>query len=702
MENGSQPADPVTTLRFVALTILDGSTFCVCDERGDIAAPTAGLFAEDTRFLSRCVLTLNGARPLHLTTSHPEAYSASFFMRNPLAGGLDRDELTIARTRHIAAGMQDTVVVRSHASRRLAFTLELELACDFADIFSVKQYDFALGDPMHAEPLPPPGQVSVADDGLVLVSLDGYPGRTQIFFSQAPDTDGGVARFEIELDPRHEWSLRVDVVPAPDGDSTGKRAAERQLAQALGATADAAAAWRLRLPKLEASLSDLGSTYRRSTADLASLRLTETDVDGGGLIAAGTPWFMTIFGRDALITALQTLLLGPDLAGATLRALAQLQATEDDPSTDAEPGKIIHEVRRGRAADVYVPRYYGSVDATPLFLILLSEFWRWTNDGRVVTDLRNPAGRALEWIDRYGDHDGDGFVEYLRRAPIGPRNQCWKDSDEAIVFTDGTPANGAIAAAEVQGYVYDAKLRCAEMAREVWRDRALADRLEREAAELKARFNDAFWCERRGSWIYALALDGEKRPVDSLCSNIGHLLWSGIVDDERAPAVADLLMGDELWSGWGVRTMGTCDAGYNPLTYHNGTVWPHDNSLIALGLQRYGFRSEALRIVRALLGAAAALDHQLPEVFGGFARSEAPQPIAYPTATKPQAWAAGSPILLLEILLGLAPDRGREVLRSSAEEMPSWAGSLRLAPVNAFGTNWDVRLADGTVSVSAA
>jgi glycogen debranching enzyme len=686
----------------VALTILDGSTFCVCDERGDIAAPTAGLFAEDTRFLSRCVLTVNGKRPLHLTTSHPEAYTASFFMRNPLAGGLGRDEVTIARTRHVAAGMQDTLVVRSHASRPLSFSLELELACDFADIFAVKQYDFALGDPLHAQPLPPAGEALFEDGSFVLVSADGYPGRTQVFLSEEATVDGGVAQFDVALEPRGEWSLRMDVLPAPDGDATGKRAAERRLAQALGHTADAAAAWRLRLPKLEASLPDLRGTYLRSTADLASLRLNGADSNGGGLIAAGTPWFMTIFGRDALITALQTMVLGPDLAHATLRTLAALQATDDNATIDAEPGKIIHEVRHGRAAEVYVPRYYGSLDSTPLFLILLSEVWRWTGDGRIVTELRDSALRALEWIDRYGDRDGDGFVEYLRRAPIGPRNQCWKDSDEAIVFTDGTEATGAIAPAEVQGYVYDAKLRSAELAREVWRDRALADRLEREAADLRIRFNETFWCERRDGWTYALALDGEKRCVDSLCSNIGHLLWSGVVDDERAAAIVDLLMGDELWSGWGVRTMGTGDAGYNPLTYHNGTIWPHDNSLITLGLARYGFRSEALRIVRSLFAAAGSLDYQLPEVFGGFARAEAPQPIAYPTATKPQAWAAGAPILLLQILLGLEPDRQRELLRSSAEEVPSWVGSLRLAPVQAFHTGWDVRLIDGSVSVTPA
>jgi glycogen debranching enzyme len=690
---------------FVPLTILDGSTFCVCDERGDIDAPTAGFFAEDTRFLSRLVLRVNGERALFLSASRQEAYRASFFLRNTPLDGLGRDALTIARRRRVSDGLQESVAIRSHARERLSFSVEVELAADFADIFAVKQYDFALGDPLHARLLPAPAKArsGEGDDGLVFASDDGYAGTTEVFFSLPPSAvRDGIALFEVVLDRGEEWALDLSVLPVPDGAPVNRRAAERQLAQASALTADATAAWQLRLPKLQASWSELSGTFRRSLADLASLRLPETDDVGGGLIAAGTPWFMTVFGRDSLITALQTLGLGPELAAYTLRALARLQATADDPAIDAEPGKIIHEVRRGRAAQVWVPRYYGTIDATPLYVILLSELWRWTNDARIVADLREPALRALDWIDNFGDRDGDGFVEYLRRAPIGPMNQCWKDSDEAIAFSDGTLATGAIASAEVQGYVYDAKVRAAELAREVWRDRALADRLEGEARELKERFDAAFWCDRNGTSFYALALDGEKRAVDSLCSNIGHLLWSGIVPPERASTVVDQLMSGELWSGWGVRTMSTRDAAYNPLTYHNGTVWPHDNSLIALGLARYGYRAEALRIVRAMFAAAASLACELPEVFGGFARSDAPEPIAYPTATKPQAWAAGAPILLLQVLLGLEPDREREVLKGYRDTMPSWAGSLLLSPVQAFGTSWAVRVADGTVSVSAA
>ena len=382
-----------------------------------------------------------------------------------------------------------------------------------------------------------------------------------------------------------------------------------------------------------------------------------------------------------------------------MHTLGEMQALEDDPEIDAEPGKIVHEVRNGKGATAWFPRYYGTCDATPLYLVLLSEVWRWTDDAGLVSDLRGPALRALEWIESHGDLDGDGFVEYQRRSSHGLENQSWKDSGVSQKFADGRLAESPIAPVEVQGYVYDAKLRTAELAREVWRDRELAERLEREAAELRTRFNEAFWIDRRGGY-YALALDRDKQPVDSLCSNIGHLLMSGIVPPERVDAVVDELMGEDLWSGWGVRTMSQSDAGFNPLEYHNGTVWPHDNSLIALGLARSGRHAEAHRIVRRMFDASVYFEHSLPEVFAGFSRTETPFPIAYPTATRPQAWAAGTPVLLLQLLLGLEPDHRRHALVSRApEELPSWVGSLKLSGVRAFDKTWDVRLEGGRVSV---
>jgi len=409
-----------------------------------------------------------------------------------------------------------------------------------------------------------------------------------------------------------------------------------------------------------------------------------------------------VFGRDTIITCLQTLLFGHDLARGALDSLAELQATEDDPSIDAEPGKIVHEVRHGKAARRWFHRYYGTLDATPLYLILASEVWRWTDDVEIAEHFKEPVLRALEWIDRYGDRDGDGFVEFSRRTPRGLEVQSWKDSGDSQRFHDGRIAEGPIAPCEVQGYVYDAKHRLAEIAREVWRDRSLASRLQEEAEDLKRRFNESFWCEQRGGF-YALALDGEKRRVDSICSNIGHLLWSRIVPPHRVDALVDQLMGEGLWSGWGVRTMSEEDAAYNPLAYHNGTVWPHDNSLIAWGLAQYARWAEAQRIVKRLLEASHHFDHELPEVFAGLRRAETPFPIAYPTAARPQAWAAGTPVLLLQILLGLQPDRRTHRLVSVAPlELPHWAGSIRLTGVRAFDHVWDVRLDDGTVRIDSA
>jgi glycogen debranching enzyme len=316
-----------------------------------------------------------------------------------------------------------------------------------------------------------------------------------------------------------------------------------------------------------------------------------------------------------------------------------------------------------------------------------------------MRDLKEPAMAALRWIDEYGDRDGDGFVEFLKRAPHGLDTQSWKDSHDSQRFHDGTIASPPIAPCEVQGYVYDAKRRMAELAREVWRDRELATRLDREADELQRKFDEAFWVGERGGF-YALALDADKKRVDSLCSNIGHLLWSGIVPPERTDAIVDALMGDELWSGWGVRTMATGDAGYNPLAYHNGTVWPHDNSLIAAGLARSERWPEAYRIVQRMMTAAEYFGYQLPEVFAGMRRSETPFPIVYPTAARPQAWAAGTPVLLLQVLLGLQPNRSRHALETVAPpEIPSWAGTIRLSGVRAFGRIWDVRLENGEVKV---
>lgn len=679
------------------LTILEGSTFCMSDERGDIATDTSGFFAHDTRFLSRLVLRIAGSSPLLLSSRRVEHFAAAFYLRNASASGLPRDALSISRERFVGTGLQERIRVQNESMDRLDFELSLELAADFADIISVKLHDFSLGDPEHAPPLPPPAP-AVHDEIRRQIRIEDPAGelRTRVLLSRPGRLDRGAVSFDLSLEPHERWDLNLDVLPALH------READLELTEHLEeereTVGDVVAAWTLRVPRVRGGWESLRRAFDRSVADLAALRM-RTGEYRRPLFAAGMPWFMTVFGRDTEITSLQTLLLGPEIAVGALDALTELQAHVEDPAIDAEPGKIVHEVRHGRCAETWFPRYYGSIDATPLFLVLLSETWRWTDDTALARRLHEPALLALDWIDRYGDRDGDGFVEYSRRADHGLLNQSWKDSGDSQRFHDGRFAEPPIAPVEVQGYVYDAKRGLAELAREEWRDPALAERLESEADVLRARFDEAFWVEERGGF-YALALDGQKRLVDARCSNMGHLLWSGIALPERIGPTVDQLLSEPLWSGWGIRTMSSDDAAYNPISYHNGTVWPHDTALAAWGLARHGYVEEARRIGRALIEAAGHFEWSLPEVFAGYARGETPFPIAYPTAARPQAWAAGTPILLVRILLGLEPDRVRQRLVSTVtDELPSWLEGLRIEGVRAYGRTWTVAVERGHVTI---
>jgi glycogen debranching enzyme len=682
------------------LTVLDGSTFCVCDERGDVdgIATASGFFASDTRFLSRSVLTLGGRRLDPLSHDHSTPHLASFVLRNPLAAGLQPNELVVERERFVGGCMEERIVVANHSRRRIDVELGLELAADFADIFVVKDLEPGFGRPVDVE-LPEARPPSRDGNGTLVFSDGSFGGRTVVHLSEPFEESDGVARFALALEPGARWQLVVGVQAELDGVAPLQAASfERELEDERRAAEESLAEWQSSAPVLRSGWDDLVHTWNRSIADLAALRMRVPELADDYLLAAGTPWFMTVFGRDTIISSLQSLLLGPDLAAGTLRVLAATQATDDDPERDAEPGKIIHELRRGKAALAWVDRYYGTADATPLFLVLLSELWRWTDDPTLPLELEDAARRALAWID--GAADGDGFVRYERRSSHGIRNQIWKDSEDSMAFRDGTLADAPIAPAEVQGYVYDAKLRLAEIARELWRDEALAAKLERDASELRRRFDEAFWLEERG--FYALGLDRRGRPIDSLASNLGHLLWSGIVPDERREAVAGLLTGDALWSGWGVRTMAVGEGAYNPLVYHDGTVWPHDNSLVAWGLVRSGRPQDAVRILQALVDAAAHFDYRLPEVFAGFARDHTRFPVVYPTSASPQAWAAGTPVLLLQVVLGLVPDRTERVLRSEASTLPDWLEGLTVSGMRAFGRHWTARVQGGRVEVEPA
>jgi glycogen debranching enzyme len=683
----------------VSFTVLEGSTFCVSDERGDVdgTPEAAGLFAADTRFLSRCVLTIAGMRPEPLSQAQPVPHVASFVLRNAVADGIGPNEVSVERERFVARGMDERITVVNHGREALSFEVALEIAVDFADIFEVKSADPGFAEFAGAS-VEARGPVPSVNGGALYFADDGFPASSVLHLSQPFEFTDGAARFALTLEPRAAWELSVvlqpvlgERLPLSSHELESRLAGER-------ARADASlAGWRREAPRLESSWNDLARTWERSVGDLAALRIEDDDFDVGALPAAGTPWFMTVFGRDTLITCLQTMVFGPELAASALRELAATQATEDDAERDAEPGKIIHEMRRGKAARAWTDRYYGTVDATPLFLVLLSEHWRWTGDATLAQELEQPARRALAWIDGPGDPDRDGFVEYLRRAKRGIKHQSWKDSDPSMVYRDGTLAEPPLASAEVQGYVYDAKLRLAELAREVWDDEAMAERLGAEARDLFERFNRAFWVA--DGEYYALALDPAKRTVDGVGSNMGHLLWSGIVPADRAPLVARTLMDEGLWSGWGIRTLSAHEPAYNPLVYHNGTVWPHDNSLAAAGLARAGRLDDALSIATRMIDAAIQFDYRLPEVFAGFPRVDGRPPVVYPTASSPQAWAAGTPVLLLQALLGLEPDRATRTLRSTTTGLPPWTHGLSLTGIHAFGRTWTAAVDRGTVTV---
>ena len=444
-----------------------------------------------------------------------------------------------------------------------------------------------------------------------------------------------VSLSDLTIGPHGTWETELSVrATAPGFDlaesSVGKGSASKprqDMARGLDK-------WLAKAPRLECDDDGLRATYHRSLVDLAALRFSPRTMAHRSLPAAGLPWFMTIFGRDSILTSLQSIAFTPELAATTLRVLGERQGTRIDDFRDEDPGRILHEMRFGELT-AFEERphspYFGCADATPLYVVLLDEYERWTGDTKLVRDLEYEARAALRWIDEYADLQGNGYVAYQRRnEETGLENQCWKDSWDSISYRDGTLPGFPRATCELQGYAYDAKVRGARLARHVWRDKAFADRLEKEAADLKRRFNRDFWVA--DGEYFAVALDADGRQVDSLTSNNGHLLWSGIVDKSKARRVVDHLMGDRLFSGWGVRTLAEGEGRFNPIGYHVGTIWPFDNSFIAWGLRRYGFKDEAARIAEGILDAARFFDGRLPEAFGGYPRSMTRYPVQYPTA----------------------------------------------------------------------
>jgi glycogen debranching enzyme len=476
--------------------------------------------------------------------------------------------------------------------------------------------------------------------------------------------------FRITLQPKSSWTTKFYVTPLMGETMQAAPAKDRGTAIREGLKE-----WLEQAPSVTCH-PEAERIYARNLVDIAALRFRPDNMPDDSLPAAGLPWFMAVFGRDSLITSYQMLPFAPELAKTTLHALAASQGKQEVELTEEEPGRILHELRFGELTHFrerpQAP-YYGASDTTPLFLVLLDEYERWSGDVDLVRSLQPNARAALDWIDHYGDRDGDGYIEYQRKTTLGLENQCWKDSWNSILFHDGSLAPTPRATCEIQGYAYDAKVRCARLARQIWKDEAFASKLEDQAAELKRRFNHDFWIPDRQ--FFALALDGHKRKVDSLCSNIGQLLWSGIVDDDKVSAVRNHLMGPKMFSGWGIRTMAEGEGGYNPIEYHNGTVWPHDCSIIAAGLARYGYRSDASDIVAGIFEASIAFRSRLPEVFAGYERTKTRFPVEYPTACLPQAWAAGAPMLGIRTLLGLEP-KGDVLTSASDAVLPFWFGTL--------------------------
>ncbi len=697
-------------------TVKHGDLFLLTDPFGDIHVDLRGLglYDRDTRLLSCSQVRVGGVRPVLLQATSGGNYRGTIQLTNP---SIDRNiedkvnplddlagrKLGIARDRILSLhGLEERLTVVNYAERAETVDIDLELGIDGADIFEVRgrQRD-ERGALLPAAVLPT--RATFRYDG-----LDGRRRSTHVRFNEPASSiapilarddgfdSGGWLRltWSWPLAPGERRELRWSVwgtltKASADGDDPRHLFPEPPRideAEPSGAYH----AWERSTTEIDTDHELFNLTVARSVADLRLL-VNETPGANERYIAAGVPWFSTLFGRDLLITSLQAVAFRPQLAIETLTVLAARQATEVDAWRDAEPGKILHELRVGEmAATGELPHspYYGSVDATPLWLILLGETFDWTGDRDLVERLWPNALAALRWIDEYGDRDGDGFVEYERQTEHGLLNQGWKDSSDAIRDRHGRESHPPIALAEVQGYVFDAKRRMAKLAR-MRGDTELATRLDGDAETLRQRFEEAFWVEDRG--YYAMALDRDKRQADAIGSNAGHCLWSGIVSPGRARAVASRLVSPSMFSGWGVRTYAQDQPGYNPLGYHTGSVWPHDTSIVAAGLKRYGFDDESNLLVGDILEAAQRFPaYRLPELFCGFARADNPEPVPYPVACSPQAWAAGAPFLFLGTMLGLRAHAERHELELWHPHLPEWVRRVTLR---------NLRVGDGAVDL---
>ena len=651
------------------------------DQRGEIDLESEqGVFAGDTRFVSFYQLYINGARWDLLSSSAVSYYAARFHFTSPSVatehGDIRRQALGLTVTRTVGDGIHEDLEITNYGLHSAQFTLEIALRSDFADLFEVK-----------SQKLVRRGRIATHWDEARTELVNAYIHedfkRRLIYrvlnFDSAPQYANGRITFEVDLQPGESWHtcafytlIEGDRARAPLYDCNAVLGAETELDRLQ-------AEWRAKVTQVTSANEDVYRAYSQSVEDMGALRIHDLDfAPDVWLPAAGVPWFVTVFGRDSLIVSLQNMMVHAPFALGALKKLAQNQATEMDDYRDAEPGKIPHEVRCGELAHFKkIPHtpYYGTADATILYLITLHEAWKWLGDPALLSEYREVALRCLEWIDRYGDLDGDGFQEYETRSSLGYENLGWKDAEDAVVYPDGSQVKQPKALCELQGYVFDAKLRMAEVFDALGEtDRAAA--LREQAYELQRRFDDIFGMEDEG--FIAYGLDPEKRPIRTIASNAGHCLWSGIVRPDRAERIVRRFFEEDMWSGWGIRTLSSKNSAYNPFSYQLGAVWPHDNGIIAAGFKRYGFPEEASRVARDIFEAASYFDsHRLPELYAGLPRKPGTFPVQYLGANIPQAWAAGSVFHLLQAILGLQADApaGRLYV---APTLPDWLPEIEL------------------------
>jgi glycogen debranching enzyme len=652
-----------------ALALKQDRVFLLTDRSGNIAPAgrcSLGLFEDDTRILSHYELRGAGTRPVRLSAQIIQPFTARIDLAvNDHAFGGDtwdpKHAIHLERELIVDDALIERLTLTNFLMRPIDYWVELAVGCDFADIFELRGWKREARGQFFQP---------TVDDRTIRFA---YRGRddtmihSAVCFREQPQTIGPRgARWSFRLMPgvpvRLEWEVQSNHRQA----SVVAGANFERRRERLGTVYDE---WRADCSRWTSDVEVFDAVLSRAVDDLRSLYISAGD---GGAISAGIPWYSTVFGRDSIITSIETLPLNPIIAVDTLRYLARRQGTRENSYTEEQPGRIMHELRRGelaRSGEIPHIPYYGTIDATPLWLVLLHETWRWTGDLELVQELLPNARRALDWIDRYGDLDGDGLVEYSRTSARGLVNQGWKDSGDGVPFPDGRLPDPPIALIEVQGYVYDAKVRAADLFDRAG-DADTAIRLRIEAERLRAQVIDRFWLDDLGT--FALALDGHKRPMPTVTSNAGHALWSRLPDTARAARVGKTLLGQDMSCGWGIRTLSARHPVFNPMSYHNGSVWPHDNALIVMGLSHYGLAADALPIIAATQDAAEVADlNRLPELYCGIRRDGAAAPVSYPVSCSPQAWASGALFLMLQGVLGIFPDAPRHVLHVRNPVLPA-------------------------------